>query len=167
MCGQVSGRVSATKLLPGGSLCILWKRLRGSPHESDSEKPPAGPRVHPAPSTLAAECPPSWELSLPQPPPSVAPLDAREAGRLLGHPGDCNCGCVEGEWHRPRRCSLSDRPLQHWSCSTWRGTAGSEHDKAQARAQDGCRLHKVHKRGRLRSRESQDPQRSSLPALKR
>ena len=96
--------------------------------------------------------PSSWELYLPQPPPSVAPLDAREAGHLLGPPGDCNCRCVEGEWHRPRRCSVSDQPLQHWRCSTRRSPAGSEHDKAQARPHDGCRLHKVDKCRKLRSK---------------
>lgn len=117
-----------------GALCILWKCLRGSPHESDSEKLPAGPRPHSAPSTPAAECPLSWELSLPQPPPSVALLDAPEAGRLLGHPGDRNCGRVEGEWHRPRGCSVGGRLLQRWSCSMRRGAAASEHGQGRSRA---------------------------------
>ena len=69
---------------------------------------------HPAPSTPAAGTPPtpSWELPLLQTPPSVA--------------RDCNCRHAEGEGHRPRGCSVSDRPLRHWSCSTWRGPAGSE-----------------------------------------
>ena len=85
-------------------------------HESPHQPPAPRQQEHPPPQ--AGNSPFSRPLPL--------WLNPREAGRLLGHPGDCNCRHAEGERHRPRGCSVSDRPLRHWSCSTWRGRAGSE-----------------------------------------
>lgn len=126
-----------------GALCVLWKRLRGSPHESDSEKLPAGPRPHSAPSTPAAECPPAGSSPFPSPLPLWPCWAAPEAGHLLGHPGTVTADAWRSEWHRPRGCSVGGRLLQRWSFSTRRALLLPSTDKAGAGPHNGCRLHKV------------------------